>query len=398
MAEVEKSKILLVDDEINILEAFKRQLRNEFLIELADGPEMALRKLQNNGASFAVIVADLQMPKMNGLDLLKEFRKRSPDIVRVMLTGNNDQRIAVQAVNESAIFRFLNKPCSSEDLGRVLQDAVTHHKLITAERDLLQNTLVGSIKLLTDILSMIDPKSFGESMKMRDRAKLIAGELNISAISDIELGSMLTNIGSIAIPMEVSVKVQAGQKLSPQETEIIERVPEVGKTLLSNISRLGHVSEIVYYQNKGYDGSGFPSGGAVGEKIPQGARIIKVLKDLGDLESDGLSARDAIVKLKTNLRVYDPKIIEVVSKLFGNQVEASPNETERVSLSVNELLAGQIVLTDVETTSGMLLLKAGTALTQSMIMRLRSHALLAGVKQPILVNCKTDKTRQSVIN
>ncbi|MDH3748454.1 MAG: response regulator [Gammaproteobacteria bacterium] len=104
------NKILFVDDEPNVLQSIRRSLRKQFDLDTAEGGEEALRMLKANG-TYAVIVSDMRMPGMNGVELLSQARKDSPDTVRMMLTGNADQQTAVDAVNHGDIFRFLNKPC-----------------------------------------------------------------------------------------------------------------------------------------------------------------------------------------------------------------------------------------------------------------------------------------------
>src|SRR6184192_4097590 len=102
---------------------------------------------------YVVVVADMQMPGMNGVQFLTKAEAFSPDTVRIMLTRNADQKTAADAVNQGHVFRFLNKPCSPEQLAVTLTAGLKQYKLITAERELLESTLNGSVKLLTDILS-----------------------------------------------------------------------------------------------------------------------------------------------------------------------------------------------------------------------------------------------------
>src|SRR5205085_9651219 len=93
--------------------------------------------------SYAVVVADMRMPKMDGVELLSRLRTLTPTTVRIMLTGNADQQTAIDAVNEGHIFRFLNKPCPPETLEKTLRAALNQHHLITAEKELLELTLTG---------------------------------------------------------------------------------------------------------------------------------------------------------------------------------------------------------------------------------------------------------------
>src|SRR4029078_6174744 len=91
----------------------------------------------------------------------------APDSVRMMLTAYADLTSTIEVVNEANLFRFLTKPCKLALLIKAVEDAVNHHRLITAERDLLEKTLSGSIQMLMEILSMVDPQSFGRSQELR---------------------------------------------------------------------------------------------------------------------------------------------------------------------------------------------------------------------------------------
>src|ERR1700733_8122058 len=100
------NRILCVDDDINILEGYQRALRKEFDITTAPGGEEALVKIRDEGP-FAVVVSDMRMPGMDGIQLLTRIKQVAPESVRIMLTGNADQQTAMNAVNEGNIFRFL---------------------------------------------------------------------------------------------------------------------------------------------------------------------------------------------------------------------------------------------------------------------------------------------------
>ena len=140
-------KILFVDDEPNILQAIQRQLRSRFDVETAVSGDEALRILKEKGP-FAVIVSDMRMPGMNGVELLTRVRDSYPETVRLMLTGNADQGTAMEAVNNGQIFRFLTKPCPQATLVVSVALAQRQHRLIMAEKEMLQKTLMGSVTVL----------------------------------------------------------------------------------------------------------------------------------------------------------------------------------------------------------------------------------------------------------
>src|SRR5580700_8665361 len=119
-------KILLVDDDANILDGFRRGLSREFQMETALGGEEAL-KLATDSEPYAVVVSDMRMPGMDGLQLLSRIKTLSPETIRIMLTGNNDMETAINAINEGSIFRFLSKPCGKELMAKTLTAALVQY-------------------------------------------------------------------------------------------------------------------------------------------------------------------------------------------------------------------------------------------------------------------------------
>ena len=159
-------KILCVDDDINILRAFRRLMQKEYMFEIANSGQAALTLIAEQGP-FAVVVSDLKMPEMDGVQFLTTVREKSPDSIRVMLTGQADLETAIAAVNEGNIFRFLTKPCSPEILGKTLQAALEQYRLVTAERTLLRQTLVGSVQVVTNTLNLVNPTAFGQGSRLK---------------------------------------------------------------------------------------------------------------------------------------------------------------------------------------------------------------------------------------
>ena len=192
-------KILFIDDDTNLLAAVERNLRLKFNLVTAPGGEAGLAKMAADGP-FAVVVADMQMPGMNGVQLLTEVRKRRPETVRLMLTGNADQHTAVEAVNQGHVFQFLTKPCPTEMLALALQAGLKQYRLITAERELLEKTLNGSIKVLADVLSLIDPLSFGRGEALCGYMRAYVSSLNFENSWEFEMAAMLSQTGMVTIP------------------------------------------------------------------------------------------------------------------------------------------------------------------------------------------------------
>lgn len=151
-------KILLVDDEPEALDNYQQMLQPEFDVVTALGGEAGLTALRDHGP-FSVVVSDMKMPGMSGVEFLAHVREAVPGTVRMMLTGHADANVAIEAVNQGHIFRFLTKPCDREALRSALSHGLLQHELFAAEKGVLENTLMGSIKVLTDVFERRKPRS-----------------------------------------------------------------------------------------------------------------------------------------------------------------------------------------------------------------------------------------------
>ncbi|NDV24287.1 SpoIIE family protein phosphatase [Desulfovibrio sp. JC022] len=128
-----KPRILFVDDDPNILTSFRSLLRKEFKIDTADHPEKGLALFKENGP-YPVVVSDLKMPDMNGLEFLVEIEKLDEDVIGIILTGHADIKAALTALNQGHVFRFLTKPAERDTITSVINAGLEQHKLITGNK------------------------------------------------------------------------------------------------------------------------------------------------------------------------------------------------------------------------------------------------------------------------
>jgi len=145
-------KVLFVDDEKNILTSFRRSLHRIYRIYTTTSPLTAL-KIITAHKPFKVVVVDYRMPEMDGLNLIKKIKSRFPHTQCILLTGNADLKVALEAVNQGGVYRFLLKPFPVAELPPILNDAIHQYELLEAEKELLTRTLRGSIKVLMDLLA-----------------------------------------------------------------------------------------------------------------------------------------------------------------------------------------------------------------------------------------------------
>jgi len=378
-------KILLVDDDINLLSALRRNLRNKFDLLIANGPEKALEYFQGDTV-IAVAVVDMRMPGMDGVELLQKVKESSPDTVRIMLTGNADQQTATDAINQGNIFRFFSKPCPAETLAEGIEAGLAQYKLITAERELLEHTLAGSVKVLVDILSMVDPIGFGHSDKIREWAYIVARHLKLKQPWRLGMAAMLSQLGNITIPPEIIVKKTENVDLTEEELEIIDEAPRSARDLIANIPRLKDVAEVVYLQNRGFDGSGFPEGGLKGKDIPKNARILKILIDLEAQTIGHFPTRSAFEVLSKQASLYDANLLSEIRKCLEHETtEVGKQAFEEVAIPVSLLNKGYLLKSDLKLSNNHLILGSGVRLTNAHIQKIRAFSKMHKFQEPVTV-------------
>ncbi len=374
-----EEKILFVDDEQNILDSMRRRLHGKFRVVTALGPERGLAAVNSSGP-FAVIVSDLRMPVMNGIEFLSRVREISPDSVRMMLSGNADLADAIDAVNEGNIFRFLVKPCSSMALLKSLKQGVEQYRLVTAEKELLEKTLTGSIEVLSDVLSMSSQDAFGRASRIKRYVREIAVYMGVKNTWQMETAAMLSQIGWIVLSSDILKKVYLGEALTDEEQQLFDMHPMMASEFLKHIPRIEEVSRIIAYQEKQFDGGGIPRDSLSGDQIPLGARILKVVLDFDVLEARGVPKANALLRMKKKKGLYDPSVLSAFEAMFGIE-----SKYEVRDLSISELEPHMILGQNIYTTSGALLITKGNEIGQVVLSRLKMIAETTQIKEPLRV-------------
>ncbi len=373
------NKVLFVDDEPNILQAYSRTLRKEFEIMTATSGAAALDIAVKDGP-FAVVVSDMRMPEMDGVEFLSRLKKQTPDTVRVMLTGNADQQTAIDAVNKGDIFRFLNKPCPPENMSQTLYSAIDQYRLIKSEKELMESTVKGSVAALCEVLSLSKPDIFGRTTQYKNHMLACADLLGIEIDWRLETLAMMSLVGTVSLPDALVKKALSGKVLTPEEERQFSQHPHLGAELLGKIPRLTVIAEGVRYQLKNLDGSGSPVDSKKGEAIPVGSRLLRAIIEFDLLEQSGLDRNTALSKLAGEPEKFDPKIVDALAKVFQTSEQSAVRE-----VSVTQTTDKMILAKDVLTNEGRLLVCKGQQLTPSVSSRLMNFCSNGAIKEKLLV-------------
>ena len=290
----------------------------------------------------------------------------------------------IEAINQGNIFRFLTKPCTTEIMVKALNDGINQYQLIMAEQELLAKTLKGTIQILTEILSLVNPEAFGRASRVTRYVREIAEQIGDSRPEDrwiLETAAMLSQIGCILLPQEAIKKLYQGKQLSPEENEVFQMHPAIAHDLLGQIPRLEAVAEIVYYQEKGFDGSGIPLDAREGEAIPLGARILKAVLDFDILITRGETRGKALLQLRGESESYDPQVLKAFEKVLGMEAKFDIQALAVSSLKKRMILAEDLYSLN----SGKKILAKGHELTTTLLEHLTKYQDLFGLKEPIKV-------------
>ncbi len=371
-----KRAILFVDDEPNLLAAVQRQTRKRFDIRTAVGGEEGLAVFEKEGP-FGVVVSDLRMPGMNGIEFLGKIREMSPETVRLMLTGFADLEAAMEAVNESNIFRFLTKPCPPTRMIKALEDALDQFDLVTAEKELLEKTLSGAVKVLVEVLSMVNPNAFSRASRIKKYVSQLARVLGLENRWRFEVAALLSHLGCVTLSQETLDKVLAGRPLTAEERDLYGRHPQVAASLLKRIPRMEEVAAMVEGQYE----SPPESGKIRSDPVLLGAQLIRLATALDQKIAMEKEPRAALEELRKEKAAFPGFLLEAAGKI---EAKGGFKATTRL-VGLKELRVSMVLDENVYAQNGILLAPKGQEVNVAVIERLRGFAGGVGIKEPFRV-------------
>lgn len=353
-----RPKVLLVDDEQMILDGLSRTLRGSFEVRTATSGAAGLALLAAE-PGFAIVMSDMRMPGMSGASFLARAAVVAPDAVRLLLTGQADMEDAIAAINEGHIFRFLRKPCPQELMRSTLAAAAEQHRLVTAERELLEETLRGAVQALCQTLALASPGVFGAATRVKRTASAVATKLGVAETWPLEVAAMVCELGAITLPAELYERRAQKEAWTPAEREMLDRIPAVTDRLLAPIPRLEPVRAII---RECHAIAAAPPTGAAASLA---SRILRAAIDFDDLEAARSSAY-AIERMRAAPAPYGAEVFEALASLFGQR------DRQIVEVPVKRLHEGMVIASDIMSRSGVLLVARGHEVTPSLLDRLRN--------------------------
>jgi CheY-like chemotaxis protein len=303
---------------------------------------------------------------MNGIQFLIRVKALSPPTTRILLTGNADINVATQAVNEGNIFRFLSKPCDKETLTKTLNAGVAQYRLLKTEKELLQATLQGSIRVLAEVLSVVDPASFGCAMRVHRYVEYITSKLAMQDSWQLEIAAMMSQLGCVTLDFETIEAVHAGKEILPEQQARFDTHPAVASDWIAKIPRMEPVAWMIAHQND----LSTPLmeekfGSELANRIQAGAKILGAALAFDSYMQRGVSKEEAVKKIRGQYRELDPQITHYLTEVDADEFMIAR------TCSVEDLAPGMILRQEVRTSAGMLMVSKGQEVTLQLILKLK---------------------------
>jgi len=349
-------QILCVDDEPNILSALRRMfMLSGFDIEEASSGAEAIKKLEEK--EFHLVLSDMQMPGMNGAELLAQDRERWPKVMRLMLTGTADLKAAISAIKEGEIYRYLTKPWNDEEVVSTIKSALERCALVRERDNLLEltkqqnlslaemvNTLeekvkertaelsnsydelrgsyIASVKAYSTLIGLRDSALLAHSKSVADLAVRIAKAANCSQndTQDIYIAGLLHDIGKIGLSDETLSNLSKG--VGGYSKKLYQAHAKAGQDCLSGLYEMERIAFYIGTHHERFDGSGFPNG-LKGDAIPFGGRVLAVVEAYEEVQIkkkdvEQLSPRDAALLINEySGTAFCPEVCKLLLKVLG---------------------------------------------------------------------------------
>jgi putative nucleotidyltransferase with HDIG domain len=329
-----EDRILIVDDEELICRLLAQRLTSEgYACVTANNGREALSHFYKD--TFSLIISDIRMPEMDGIEFLKRVKDLNPNMMVIMVTAYPELDMAVEAMRLGA-YDFIIKPADLDlillsvrkalEKRRLEEELEAYHKhleRLVEERTaglrqayrVLKKAHFDSVKVLAQAIDAKDPYTRGHSDRVRRMSLKIAGHLGFSEerLESLEYGALLHDIGKIGIKDEVLQKPGA---LNPGEYQYIQEHTLIGVKIVEGIDFFKDKIPIIRCHHEYFDGSGYPDG-LVGETIPLEARIITVPDAFDAMASlrphrRAMPLDEVLMELeKGRAKQFDPKVLEI---------------------------------------------------------------------------------------
>jgi response regulator RpfG family c-di-GMP phosphodiesterase len=343
------TRILIVDDEETIRLALRKFLRSRgYEVEIAGSGEQAMQVLDNG--TFSLMLCDVRMPGMTGVQLVPRAREKDQDLAIIMLTAVNDAATATEVLSAGAS-DYLMKPVELADLQQAVDRALVKRTeliemrrldmlireevaLRTAELEAEKESLrLMSVSIAETLINAMEAKDLylrGHSQRVAELAGQLAEELGLDQTmsEDLRVAGRLHDVGKIGIREAILNKPD---RLTPEEFEHVKQHVQIGLGILAPLFHIKKPLQYVEHHHERWDGAGYPLGLA-GEAIPMGARIL-CAADTFDALTSKRAYREPLEPLAAldHLRIdagkqFDPCVYDALVRVVKKRLATESKE------------------------------------------------------------------------
>jgi len=323
-----------------------------------------------------LILLDINMPEMDGFEVCRRLKAddKLAGIPVLFLSALNETRDKVNAFRSGGV-DYITKPFQLEEVRARVETHLELHRARQRERELLERTLNGAVKALSDLAHLTSPTLTERSGALRSMMVHMSAQMRLPDSWQYELAAMLCLIGCITLPSDAFEHAYVADKASAEEERMYRSHPDVGYQLLSRIPRLENVAEMIRLQQVE---TSHWAGSDVAER---GSRMLKTAQELDRRTLRGVPFQTACDQLRSAPGKYPTALLDALKDYSPSRVHF---EIKR--LESQQLQPGMILEDDVVTSEGTLtVISKGTTLTVTLIERVRNFARTRGIREPIQV-------------
>jgi len=373
------SSVLFIDDDPRLLDSFKRSLSREFNVFVADSPEKGLRMVAESGP-FSVIVSDMRMPGMNGIEVFDRVQEINRDIVRILLTGYADQQTAIDAVNRGQVFRFLTKPCEVDGLISVLREGIGLYQRTVAEKGLRGATLNGVVNLLAQVLSLVNPVAQAKANRLKRYCRYLAAGCDPTERWTVESAALLSQLGDLTGAPGASARSAVDNGQEDSARQLLNPSTELAARLLMHVPAFEDIIEILLLQGKPIAAWPHPATTDRQRSLHRCGHILQAAIRMDSLLFSGMDPDAALASMRGEPELYAPALLDLFAAYDFGQQNMVPLHVRCGDLSTRMILNEDIYAAD-----GSLVACKHEPVTPVLLAELRACARDVGIREPLAV-------------
>lgn len=356
-------RVLMVDDDPLLLSSFQRAMSGGLELDVAESGDEALERLRS--AVYSVVVTDMRMPRMDGLQLIEAGRIIAPQTTFVMLTGNNDQKTATDAVNCGQVFKFLTKPCTPDSLTRTIHEAHERQRRLQAEKAMLSQALAGAVGLMSDVLEANRPGIGAHLHRLTETVERLRVAIEMAPSWEIKVASRLALVGFACLGDHAARTFFGANPADDSWREVFAKATEIGARLVLRVPRLEAVSEMITLAPETNGSCDEAQRLGADPVVAIGATLLHTAIVWDALDWQGLRQTEAINEVHRLMPKLQPRFLDGLRDL-------APRDEHRptIILHPDDLTPGMVLREDI-VVDGATLLRSGSRLSETLICKLR---------------------------